>query len=366
MDSTHVRILAGLPPFLGRKLLPSEAPRDMPAPEGEVNLIYGRIRQGKSTHTVYRIMQCLRDGVPVYSNIALDLSSTVFDDRLSAQYAFSSLFKTPRHFYFFDRSNFHWFNPATGQCDGVQVFNPKVKGAEIEWLNTLTDCYIFYDEGQWLLDSYEGTYASVAKRKFITETGHMNRTIFIIAQRTQSVHVNARGNVNRFYRCSKVVRWFFFKQFMVEEFQDMRGTDVDESIEPVSVQFFSPASLKPYWGLFNTHYLRDGKPRSQDVHYGVYELSTSEVFDVLAWHMVEFVKALGQFFRLQPEKLPGVQSLGVNEESATIKNGERLNTVPVGGFVPAKKKKVDFSKLRQERLAQKEIENATDQGTLPF
>jgi len=140
------------------------------------------------------------------------------------------------------------------------VFNPEMPRDEIRWLNTLTDCEIYYDEGQWLLDSYQGTDVSVNKRKLITETGHNNRKIVIIAQRTQSVHVNARGNVNIFWKCKKD-SFFFIPCFMVYEFQDMVGQDVDENSEPVSQTRYWSNSF--YWGMFNTHYLRAGKPVSQ-------------------------------------------------------------------------------------------------------
>lgn len=243
------------------------------ASEGSIELIYGRIRNGKSTHAVRLMYQSLIQGRVVYSNLLLDLSSVTLDERDSFSQLFYKLLFFKKRFYNFNKKNYHWFNPTTGECDGVQVFDPNKKGDEIKWLNSLTDCEIFYDEGQWLLDSYEMTNVSVEKRKLITETGHNNRKIYIIAQRTQSVHVNARGNVNIFWKCKKN-RFLFWSTLTVYEFQDMKGQDVDEDAEPVSIQNYWGNNM--YWKLFNTHYLRAGKPSSQEIYFDAYDLTSKE------------------------------------------------------------------------------------------
>jgi len=349
------------------------------AEEGMVQLIYGRIRQGKSTEAVRRMYESLTNGRVVYSNIRLDLSSVEFDDRLDISVATSNFLRSDRRFYRFRKENFHWFDPSAGICDGKRVFDPQIKGAEIAWLNTLTDCEIYYDEGQWLLDSYESTFASVEKRKFITETGHMNRLIVIIAQRTQSVHVNARGNVNQFFRCQKITKWLFFRALRVEEFQDMKGNDVDEDAEPVSVHEFM--ANKKYWRLFNTHYLRAGRPASQQVAFDAYDLSFDERIVLLYFHLYAFVARLaGVFTRLKPGEDTGVRearpdfsevlheepvpSLGVESIDATLKSGERLNTVPARG-----KKRLDFKAINERRKLEKlrkEQQAEKDQIGLPF
>jgi len=256
------------------------------APEGSVELIYGRIRQGKSTHAVRCMYNDLNEGRVVYSNLLLDLSSESFDQRDSFEHNFLRVLFGKKRYFVFEKKNYHYFNPVTGVCDGVQVFNPDIKGAEVEWLNKLTDCTVYYDEGQWLLDSYESTFASVAKRKLITETGHMNRKIVIIAQRTQSVHVNARGNVNIFWKCKKT-KWFFWTRLYVYEFQDMKGQDVDEDSEPVSVQKFW--SSNRYWNMFNTHFLRAGKLKSQDLHFKAFDLDFKERILAL-FYSLPFIK----------------------------------------------------------------------------
>jgi len=346
------------------------------AEEGFVQLIYGRIRQGKSTEAVRRMYESLTNGRVVYSNIRLDLSRSQLDDRLDIAIAGSNLLFNRRRFYVFNKKNFHWFDPTTGVCDGRSVFDPEKKGDEIRWLNTLTDCEIYYDEGQWLLDSYESTFASVAKRKLITETGHMNRLIVIIAQRTQSVHVNARGNVNQFFRCQKIMKFRFFRAFQVEEFQDMKGQDVDETAEPVSTVVYY--ANKKYWELFNTHYLRAGKPKSQSVYFEAYDLSFKErvllLRDLVISGTLGFMRSLFVLKDEEASLAPEAQeilvevpvepspSLGVESDDATLKSGERLNTVPAGG-----KKRLDFAAINAARKAAKakaEFEKA--QETIPF
>lgn len=321
----------------GTKVPKQELYETFPADEGDVQLIYGRIRNGKSTEAVRRMYVSLTRGVVVYSNIRLDLLNTVFDDRFSISTAGKNFLLNEKRFYVFRKENFRYFNPATGEmiCNGVSsiVFDPQRKGAEVEWLNSLTDCEIYYDEGQWLLDSYESTNASIAKRKLITETGHVNRRIVIIAQRTQSVHVNARGNVNQFFRCQKVYKYFFFRALQVEEFQDMRNNDVDEDAEPVSIRTYYMNGK--YWKLFNTHYLRAGRPKSQEVYFDAYDLTFKERAELLPVLLFERMSALlgKPFKRLSQEGAfaPEKQSLGVESTGTTIKKGERLNTVPLGG-----------------------------------
>jgi len=110
------------------------------APEGSIELIYGRIRQGKSTHAVRLMYNALKEGQVVYSNLLLDLSGETFDQRDHFETVFWKTLFGKKRFYEFDKKNYHWFNPTTGECDGVQVFDPDKKGDEIRWLNSLTDC----------------------------------------------------------------------------------------------------------------------------------------------------------------------------------------------------------------------------------
>jgi len=277
------------PTDFGIEIPQEQIDRDLfPGEEGMIQLFYGPIRNGKSTFTARSMHEDLMVGRSVYSNLNLDLSNESFDQREQLSLSLENLIFGKKIYYRFLKSNFHYFNPNTGflYCDGVEtkVFDPSIPGDLVRWLNTLTDCVIYYDEGHWLLNSYEGTKQDLEKMRFITETGHVNRKIVIISQRTQSIHVNARANVNQFFRCTK--RNYLFGLFMrlqVEEFQAMKGSDVDETVEPVSVQVYW--SNQRYWRLFNTHFLRQGRPRSQELHFKAYELSRNTSFALVLWHL---------------------------------------------------------------------------------
>jgi len=324
---------------LGIKVDSSELQGYFSAPEGSIQMIYGRIRQGKSTYSVRGMLDRLERGSVEYSNILLDLSSFEFDERMRFSDSFWSLLMPKKYvrFYKFDKNNYRYFDPTTGLMyvagdlsKPIQVFNPEIKGAEIEWLNSLTDCTITYDEGQWLLDSYEATYASVAKRKLITESGHVGRTIIVVAQRTQSVHVNARGNVNQFFRCKKR-SLLFWSVLIVEEFQGMKGQDVDEDAEPDSIQRFW--NNKKAWRAFNTHYLRAGRLKSQDVHFFAYDLDFPARFIAMTRNVKRMLSPAlrrGQHSRVQSE----IQTLGVKPSVASIKIPMGTSKGRIEGVVP--------------------------------
>lgn len=233
------------------------------APEGTIDLVYGRIRNGKSTHAVRIMLDALQNGVPVYSNMNLDLSAFSFDDRDSFQHTFWNLLLFRRRYYSFDKSNFHY----------VDEKNFSSKEALIDYLLTLTDCVVVWDEGQWLLDSYTGTKFALPLRLWLLHTGHFNRRIVIVTQRPTAVHVTARGNVNRFFKCKKLLAWPVVI-LRVEEFQDMVSETVDETQKPVSRSVY--IANRRVFRAFNTHYLRGGVPKSQEVYLQAFDLSFVE------------------------------------------------------------------------------------------
>lgn len=271
-------------------LLPPESVKDtgiFPPEEGFIQLIYGPIRNGKSTYTARCMYEDIFQGRSVYSNLNLDLSNENFDEREKMEVSLLNLVFGKPQFYKFSKANFHYFNPTTGELHSAgvitKVFDPLIPGDLVRWLNTLTDCVIYYDEGHWLLNSYEGTRVDMEKIRLITETGHCNRRIVIITQRTQAIHVGARANVNQYFRCTKKIFFFFFLRLQVEEFQSMKGNDVDDDSPPVSTRIFW--SNTRYWNLFNTHVLRGGRPRSQDLFFDVYYLNFTERLYLAFWHL---------------------------------------------------------------------------------
>ena len=156
--------------------------------------------------------------------------------------------------------NLHFFNPE--DYDSI----PEL----VEWMSGLNDCHIFYDEGQDMFDSYEKTNFSKAKRRMILHTRHYHRTLNIITQRPTAIQVSARGNVNKFYKCVKLASWPWVR-FARIEYQDMVGETVDEDAEPIS--------YKTYWAktsvfnAYNTAYLADGIPKSQNVFFDAYDVN---------------------------------------------------------------------------------------------
>lgn len=275
---------------VGKKLDKTQELIDLFEPdEGSINMYYGRIGNGKTYSATADILDLLQQGRVVYANWHINYDG--FDERESFWHVFYyTIFWWKKRFFKFPKENFHYFNP-----DDVDV----------DFLSTLTDCDIFIDEGQWIFDSYEGTNMSKKKRKLILHTRHLNRSLNIISQRTQAIQVSARGQVNRFFRCTKKMS-FPFLIFKREEFQDMVGQDVDENSEPVStkVYFANPRVLEAY----DSKYLRAGVPKSQEIYFEAYEL--------------DFLTRLRLLFSMIRERLP-FQRQSLSARSADTKlNGE--------------------------------------------
>lgn len=227
------------------------------AGEGTIDLIYGRIGNGKTYCATEMVLDDLRSGRVVYCNWHLNYEG--YDERESRMQLFASLlFPWRKRFYEFPKENLRYFN-----ADDI----------DIEFLSSLTDCEVYIDEGQWIFDSYEGTKFSKAKRRLILHTRHMNRRLVIITQRPTAIQVSARGNVNRYFKCEKWLTWPFlvFRQW---EFQDMVGETVDE-MNPVGKPrvFFAK---KRIFEAYNSKYLRGGVQRSQELYVRAYELSVFE------------------------------------------------------------------------------------------
>jgi len=232
------------------------------ASEGSINMYYGMIGNGKTYAATSDILDLLKQGKVVYCNWKIIVPD--FDDRQSLWLVFFNLVLFRKRFYKIPcAQNLHFFNPEDYASTADLV----------EWLSGLNDCHIFFDEGQDMFDSYEGTRFSKSKRRLILHTRHYHRTLNIISQRPTAIQVSARGNVNRFYKCVKLAQWPWVR-FARYEFQQMTGETVDETVDPVS--------LKTYWGnsrvfnAYNTDYLAEGIPKSQSVFFEAFDLSFKE------------------------------------------------------------------------------------------
>lgn len=309
--------------------------------EGTVNFYYGRIGNGKTYSATADILDLLRKGRVVYCNWKIDFSG--FDEREHFMYAFFRWFMFKKRFYKFNKENLRYFSP-----DDV----------DIKFLGGLTDCEVFIDEGQWIFDSYKGTDFSVEKRKLILHTRHFNRSLNIISQRTQALHVTARGQVNRFFKCEKKLTYPFLV-FKRTEFQDMKENDVDEEAEPISTKTY--IANKRVLEAYNSKYMRSGVPKSQDVNFDAFDLNFWERTKLL----LSFLRPRGRLKPARGEEKPG-ETLGDNSPVASIKTNTSHEKVMailkdpnyrVGSIhrVGGGKVKMSFAEELQE-----------DQQTLPF
>jgi len=229
--------------------------------EGSVNFYYGRIGNGKTYSATADILHFLSQGRVVYANWHIDFSG--FDERKSLIHVFWKVLFFRKRFFRFPKENFHYFSP-----DDVDV----------KFLGKLTDCEVFIDEGQWIFDSYKGTDFSVEKRKLILHTRHFNRSIVVVSQRPTAIHVSARANVNRFFRCERpfvgLQRFFHLLFFVRTEFQDMVNETVDEESDPVSTEWSMPR--RALLNAYDTKYLRGGLDPSQQSNIEVFRPNYKE------------------------------------------------------------------------------------------
>ena len=153
----------------------------------------------------------------------------------------------------------------------------------IDFMGNLTDCIFILDEGQDIFSS-TGRIA-VQARKVITRTRHMHKTLIIISQRANAVDVNFRNNCQFYYKCvnTRAFYWPFkpyFKIYRTEE-MDKESFPVWESnvgtkAEWHAAVWHSHFASNRIFNAYNSWYLRGGVPRSQEVYFEAYELSTWE------------------------------------------------------------------------------------------
>lgn len=218
--------------------------------EGGINLYYGLVGNGKTYNATSDILDLLRKGDVVIANWKIKVPD--FDQRQSwLHILFHTIFFRKR-FFKFPKENFHYLN-----TDDI----------DLSELSKYANCHVFIDEGQWLLDSYEGSKFSKEKRKVILHTRHYNRTLNIITQRPTSVHVSARGNVERYYKCEKMLSWPFLI-FRRTEFQEMVNETVDET-KPVSTKTYF--ANKTVMNAYSTLAMRGADAIEQKVNFQAWE-----------------------------------------------------------------------------------------------
>jgi len=220
--------------------------------EGGINLYYGLVGNGKTYNATADIIDLLKKGEVVIANWKIKIPD--FDQRDSWKHIIFHTFFFKKKFFKFPKENFHYLN-----SDDI----------DLSALSKLANCHVFLDEGQWLLDSYEGTKFNKDKRKVILHTRHYNRTLNIITQRPTSIHVSARGNVERYYKCEKKMSWPFLI-FRRTEFQDMTNETVDET-KPISTKTYFASKL--VLNSYSTLAMRGEDAIVQKVNFEAWEYS---------------------------------------------------------------------------------------------
>lgn len=242
--------------------------------EGTIDLVYGRIGNGKTSLGTRNIIQDLKAGQIVYANWNVKWDG--YDQRTMIGYRILGWLGLKRHFYVFPKENFHFWNFIEGTIDGKRCF------PFVEQLGQLTDCKIHLDEGHIPFDSYEATKMDERKRSAVFGMRHFDRSLVIYTQRAMSVHTNLRGNTNRFFKCEKSLDFTIlgkrFIRFIVTEFQDVTSSGVpdEKRLRDKDGNETGPYALAvrswAYWGtkkhfkLFDSKYLRNNLKASQEQH----------------------------------------------------------------------------------------------------
>jgi hypothetical protein len=233
------------------------------AQEGEIQHIIGKTGNGKTYEGTRRALEFLKQGYVVYTTWQLILPE-YYDEREDKQQLFwKTLFFKKRFYKFNYKKNWHF----------LDIDRPDL----IQHVAGLTDCIVFLDEGQDIFDSRERI--DKASRKILTRTRHMHKTLIIISQRAQAVDVTARANVTFYYKCVKTWAWFwpfktFFKVYRTEE-MDQANFPIweDPTTEWEAEIWQSHFATKEVYNAYNSWYLREGIPKSQEIYFEAYDLN---------------------------------------------------------------------------------------------
>jgi len=179
--------------------------------DAHIDLIYGRVGQGKTYAATKDILERLSKGEVVYANWKIAYDGD--DQRYSLLWILLAMVGIKRRFYRFDPANLHYLPIDENFMD---VFEK------------LTDCAVYLDEGHVIFDSYQHAKFSLRKRTSILHTRHFNRSLVIVSQRPTAIHVSARANVERFFKVERWLKWPVLV-FTKTEYQDMVNETVDET-----------------------------------------------------------------------------------------------------------------------------------------
>lgn len=236
------------------------------AQEGEIQQIIGKTGNGKTYEATRRALDYLKKGYVVYTTWRLILPD-IYDERKDREKLFwRIIFFWKKRFYVFKYKDNWKF---------LDIDRPDL----IEFVAGLTDCIVFLDEGQDIFDSYEGIGMSKTKRKSLTRTRHLRKTLIIISQRAQAVAVTARANVTFFYKCVKTYAWYwpfktYFKVYRTEEMDNSNFPIWEDLMSGWKAELWrSHFARTEVYNAYNSWYLRAGIPKSQTVSFDAYDLN---------------------------------------------------------------------------------------------
>lgn len=238
------------------------------AQEGEIQQIIGKTGNGKTYEGTRRAWGYLTSGYTVYTTWRMILPD-YYDERENKFVVFMKTLFFKKQFYKFDlKKNWHF----------IDIDRPDL----VEFLAGLTDCIVFLDEGQDIFDSYEGVGMAQIKRRSLTRTRHLRKTLIVISQRASAVHVTARANVTFFYKAVKTRAWWFpfkpyFKVYRTEEVDTGMLPVWEDSINDWQAELWHSHFARQYiYEMYNSWYLRAGIPKSQTVAFEAYNLNQFE------------------------------------------------------------------------------------------
>jgi len=272
------------------------------AQEGIIEHIIGKTGNGKTYYATLRVWELLMQGNVVYTTWKMILPP-VYDERSDFNTVFWKTVFGKKQFYSYNLlENWRW----------IDIDRPDL----VPFIASLTDCYVFLDEGQDVFSSHDRIDKTA--RKAITRTRHMRKTLVIVSQRAQAVDTNARANVTYYFKCVKRVAWFwpfrpYFFVFVTEDMDDNNIPVWEEHIPysngkvwraPIHRKYF--ASKKIY-ALYNSWYLREGIEKSQEVNFDAYELSFIE--KLMALKIAVTKKPLITPSKSSKEVSPGLKDL---------------------------------------------------------
>lgn len=351
------------------------------AQEGIIEHIIGKTGNGKTYYATLRAWELLMQGNVVYTTWKMILPD-FYDEREDWNTVFWKTVFGKKQFYRYNlKENWRW----------IDIDRPDL----VQYIASLTDCYVFLDEGQDIFSSHDRIDGTA--RRTITRTRHMRKTLIIVSQRAMAVDTNARANVSHYYKCVKRMAWFFpFKPFFfvytTEEMDDQNLPIWEEHIPysngkvwraPIYRKYFAQ---KKIYDLYNSWYLRDGIEKSQEVNFEAYELNFSDKVKALSIQMgkkkrvnkplKEIVPTLAAVSEARQKERIGVLDLDhePEKEAVSIRDTERgaLTRVQVD-FEVGKKKRGRPKKVKDETAPiprRKRVEsvpdtNAQEYGLIP-